>query len=404
MKITFLIHGIGIAGGIRAVFECSNHLVKRGHKVNLVYPSVLLKITPQYSVPIFFEQFLRTAGNLRRGVKVDWFDVRANLVRVFSLSPKFVRNFQKDIPDADLIVATSWETAYSLQNISESKGRKTYFVQHYEVWDMWNSEDCWNKFNSIDPNHSSRGIAMNEVSPDDPYIKQMKELVDRSYKLPYCKITTSSWLKELLEKNFNEKVYGLIPIGNNLDIFGVKEFRQKSSKKLKILMSYRGIKWKGDDDGIKALETVKKQFPDVEIILFGNMNNTQMPGWAEYIECPSDEQLNRLYQEADIFVFPSWVEGWGSPPMEAMACGSACVTTDVGAVKDYSLHGETALIVPPRSPEKIAQAIISLIKDNEKRLKIARGGFEYIKKFTWEHTVNALEKAFNSIISSRVNT
>ena len=401
MKITFLIHGVGIAGGIRAIFECSNRLVDRGHEVNIVYPSVLLKITPQYGPSIFVEQCLRTLGNLRRGVKVDWFDVKAKLIRVFSLSPNYIGYFQKDIPDADVIVASAWETAYSLQKINKSKGRKTYFIQHYEVWDMWNNESCWNSFDKLDPDHLTCGMAMYDVKPSNSYISQIKKMVDKTYTFPYHKLVTSTWLKRFMEEKLDEPVAGVIPIGNNCDLFGVREFREKNNNPLKVLMSFRGITWKGDDDGVKALEIVKKRFPEIEILFFGNMKAEQVPSWATYIERPDDETLKRLYAEADIFVFPSWVEGWGSPPMEAMACGTACITTNVGAVKDYAVHGETAIVVPPRAPERIAEEVSNLVKDKVKREKIARGGFEYIQKFTWDHTVNAMENTLKSIVNGK---
>lgn len=399
MKITFVIHGVGIAGGIRAVFECSNRLVERGHEVNIVYPAVLLRFVPNYSASLFFEQIMRCLGNLRRGANVDWFDVKANLRMVFSLSPKFLKFFQNFIPDSDVIITGAWEVAYALKNLDSRKGKKAYFVQHYEVWDMWNNRDCWRKFDEMDSDNSSRGIAMCDVVPSDSYTSGMKKLVDSTYTMPYCKITTSSWLKEMLETKFEQQVFGIVPIGNNFDIFGIPEYKKKKNRRLKILMSYRGIEWKGDEDGIKALKEVKHRYPEIEILFFGHIDKSKIPDWADYVDRPSDEELKKMYSDADIFVFPSWVEGWGSPPMEAMACGTACVTTNVGAVPDYSVPDDTAVVVPPRSPEKLAEAIISLIEDDEKRNRVAEKGFHYIRQFTWDNTVDVFEKSLQDIVN-----
>jgi len=53
--------------------------------------------------------------------------------------------------------------------------------------------------------------------------------------------------------------------------------------------------------------------------------------------------------------------------MEAMACGTACVITDTGGVLDYTIPWETAIVVPPRNPEKLAKAILDLLNNDEKR-------------------------------------
>jgi starch synthase len=84
--------------------------------------------------------------------------------------------------------------------------------------------------------------------------------------------------------------------------------------------------------------------------------------------------------------------------MEAMACGAACIATSVGAVPDYTINGQTALTCPPGSADKIAEHLIYLLDNEYKREEMAKAGYDHIQKFTWDESVNALERIFSRIL------
>lgn len=397
MKITFILCDTDLGGGNRTVLECANRLHKKEHEVTVVYPLVPLTIHHETGPKFVKGQFLGTLRRIKNGKKPKWFNLRTKLERVFTLSSGFGRFFQRRIPNSDVLVATAWETAYSLIGLN-SKGVKAYFVQHYEIWDLWDDDGFWIEVEQHQNNGDRLCSGITEIVPENPSMRKFKELVDRTYGLPFKKITTSSWLKELIEKKAGEKVVGTVTIGNNFETFyrEIHPDRRRDDRK-KVLVSYRKKRWKGDGDGLRAVEIIKQKFPSVEILMYGPKKEADIPGWIKYYESPSDEQLRRLYCLSDIFIFPSWVEGWGSPPMEAMACGTACVTTNVGGVPEYTIPGETALVVPPRKPRLLAQAAISLLEDDSGRQQIAEAGHKYIQRFTWDQTVNGLEKILYTI-------
>ena len=384
MKITFILPVLAVVGGIRVVFEYANRLQRRGHQVSIVYPLIpasALNLLRRQGLKNAVKKYVTSLSHSRFA-----FQTTASLVRVPLLSPKFLNH---RVPDGDVVVATGWETAYPVSKLSKQKGGKFYFVQHYEIFDVWDDYASWEDAEKIERDSSKLCLAMADIIPRNPSLRRLKELVDATYKAPLKKITISSWLKELLEEKFHETVEAMIPNGVNFDTFHCcdKHFNRDTKK---ILSMYSTTKWKGAEDTIKAFRIVKERYPNIEVAMYGVVKG-KAPDWIRFYENPSQKELEKLYCFSDIFVLSSWVEGFGLPPMEAMACKSAVVTTNVGGVPDYSIPGETALVVPPRKPEELAKAIIKLIEDESLLRNIAEAGYKYIRKFSWEGATDKLE-------------
>ena len=97
-----------------------------------------------------------------------------------------------------------------------------------------------------------------------------------------------------------------------------------------------------------------------------------------------------LYSECDVVISASWYESFPLPPIEAMACGIPVVTTQYG-IEDYAFDNINALVVPPRDPQSMADAILRLLDDNNLGLRLSEEGIKTAKKFTWENTVDKIE-------------
>ncbi len=394
MKITFVAPSLGLGGGIRVVFEYANRLTDRGHEVSIVYPLMPTNRKPGFSMISSIKRMGSAALNIMRGNNVDWFDVKAKLVRIPTINPSAILNTEHLVPDADVIIATAWETAYFVNNLNDRKGKKFYFIQHYEIWDIWNDDRCWELAEKIESDPNKLCLAMHDIHPEDEYLHEVKSLVDATYTMPLHKITISSWLKELIEDKFGEKVDATIINGINTEIFYNSKMENKTNTT--VLMPYRPMIWKGTADGIKALESVKEMRPKTEIRLYGSKRDENVPKWAVFYEDPTDEELRALYSSSDIFVLPSFVEGCQLPPMEAMACGCAVVATNVGGVPDYAINGKTILASPPRRPEILAKNIMRLIENEDERSSIAKSGYEYIQQYTWERATDQFEDALKN--------
>ena len=115
--------------------------------------------------------------------------------------------------------------------------------------------------------------------------------------------------------------------------------------------------------------------------------------WRDYI---SHEELPALYSAACLFVFPSLYEGFGLPPLEAMACGTPVVCS--GAPSLPEVVGDAALLVPPRDAECMAGAMRKLLDDDVLRRELIQKGLDRAKRFTWTETARGTLKAYREAL------
>jgi glycosyltransferase involved in cell wall biosynthesis len=101
-----------------------------------------------------------------------------------------------------------------------------------------------------------------------------------------------------------------------------------------------------------------------------------MPGYL-----PADE-LRGLYSYADLFIFPSLYEGFGLPPLEAMACGAPVITSNRSSLPE--VVGEAALQIDPGDPDALAEAMTAVLDDGSLAASLRERGFDRVKRFSWE--------------------
>jgi glycosyltransferase involved in cell wall biosynthesis len=340
-------------GGFKVVYEYANRLSSRGHKVTVVHPFFIREgsLSRIKSIRVnanYIFHFLKS----RIAPPWRWFktDPRVQM----SMTPNLEETW---IPDADVIVATLWNTAECIALLPARKGRKFYFIQGLDT-----------VFNQTTPSR-----AMN------------------TWKLPFNKIVISRWLEQIANNRGEFCTY--IPNALNFDEYTV-EIPIENRRERSVCLINSGDTFKGTTEGLKALQIVKENVPDVSIIMFGIIQKPEnLHSAIEYFRNPSANQIKAIYNRSAIFIGTSWCEGFGLPPCEAAACGAALCVADNGGHREFAVHEKTALIHPPRRPDILAENILSLLNDNDKRIRIARNGNSYIKKFSWDRSVEKFEQA-----------
>jgi glycosyltransferase involved in cell wall biosynthesis len=118
----------------------------------------------------------------------------------------------------------------------------------------------------------------------------------------------------------------------------------------------------------------------------------------------ADEDLPALYRAARAFVYPSLFEGFGLPPLEAMACGTPVVTSDVSSLPEIT--GDAALLIDPNDERALANALIEIVNDERLRAELREKGIAQAKKFTWrdaaEKTLRLYQEAYGILHMRRL--
>jgi glycosyltransferase involved in cell wall biosynthesis len=157
---------------------------------------------------------------------------------------------------------------------------------------------------------------------------------------------------------------------------------------------------------VAAFDIVAEDHPDLQLRLAGPA------GWGEAaLEEASTKAAHRdrihrmgwvedrraVLAGASVFVYPSRYEGFGLPPLEAMALGVPVVATAVGALPE--VLGEAALLVPPGDPEALAAAIHTVLDDADVRERLSAAGRARIAAYSWPAAVDALVETYRDILA-----
>ena len=111
-----------------------------------------------------------------------------------------------------------------------------------------------------------------------------------------------------------------------------------------------------------------------------------------------DEDLCGLYSSCKVFVYPSHYEGFGLPPLEAMACGAPVITSKIPAIMETV--EKAARLVDPESVEDLAVAIVDVLSNEETRNHYSSAGGELVKRFTWERTALSTLEVYKNVLQS----
>jgi glycosyltransferase involved in cell wall biosynthesis len=354
VKITFPTFGLGGAGGEKALVRIANGLILRGHDVSFVLP--LGGYSKTYPTKAKLIETLPIIAGYRK-LRVPYMNL---LTSCIALAPR--------IPKSDIVCASYCLTALPTLIATRllKKGTPFYFVQHYE-----------------------------SLFFDKSYQFGYRSHVKDTYKYFENIITVSKWLDDKIYEHTGRRSTVINP-GIDLDIFRPMKSEKDDIKTILCL----GVnpKWKGNADVIKAMEIVYEKYKKVKLLIVGRAK-VEVKSEIPYEQRQaSDEELAKLYSSCDVYALGSWYEGYPAPPLEAMACGAPVISTDNLGIREYGIDGNNCLIVPPRNPEAMADAILRLLSDKDLCQKLSAEGPKTAQQFTWDKTVDKIEKLFEQTL------
>jgi glycosyltransferase involved in cell wall biosynthesis len=343
LRVTYLVNKLVISGGILSVVQLVNELILLGIEARIA----TLFIDPE---------------------------IRHWRLLTEPLLFKNAQDLTAHLPATDIVVATHWTTAQWAAEIQQTElaQQSAYYLQDYEAW--------------FSTEH------------------QNKQIVLDTYALIENKIVTSDWLQQLLENDgyTSEKIC----IGTDLDVFYRRDVEPNKPPVL-LTMARPGTPWRGFKWAVQALALVKQQYPELEIVFFGDNQLFRQHIPFDYRDegvVSNQNRLAALYSGADVFLDASDYQGFGRLALEAMSCGTACVLTNEGGVTEYARTEQNCLTVPPRKPELFAQAILRLLQDADLRARLSLNGLETAQQFSTQQEAKTTLDYFTMILNNTENS
>jgi phosphatidylinositol alpha-mannosyltransferase len=239
----------------------------------------------------------------------------------------------------------------------------------------------------------------------------MKWYFDRWFRKLDGRIAVSKVAMQYVNKYFPSD-YTIIPNGVDIHHFnnGVAPFEQYDGPKTNILFVGRLEKRKGFDYLLEAYRMVRNEYPDCRLIQVGpgvrlrkkyekhisqhGIEDVHFTGYATYDDLP------RYYKTADIVCFPN--TGWESQGivlLEAMAVGKPIIASNIDGFTAVLSDGVEGITVPPRNAEKLAEAILTLIRDRQLREEMSARGKPKALQYDWTVLAKKVLNIYNDVLT-----
>jgi len=162
---------------------------------------------------------------------------------------------------------------------------------------------------------------------------------------------------------------------------------------------------------IQGFSHLSGKYPELDLILVGSqcgrprkildlIAKLKLQRRIKILDYISQEEdgLPILYNGAELFVFPSFAEGWTSPPLEAMACGTPVVTSNVSSLPETV--GDAAMMIDPNYPEAIGEAMDRLLCDSELRRSLRHRGLQHTAQYSWKRCAEKTYAFYRDVAAS----
>ena len=244
------------------------------------------------------------------------------------------------------------------------------------------------------------------------YSKIHKPIWNRAFKLCSKIVAISNATKNDIIKRFWNNLNSKIEVIYNwMDLKSFIPAENKKNNKKYILYVWSELERKNLKNIIASFWILHKKYPELQLLKAPmeknqvNRNNTInyiKNSWLTegkdvilFNEYLSLDKLVELYQNAEIFCFPSLKEWFWFPIIEAQACGTPVVTTNYEPMSELVPYKE--MLVDPNNPQDIADKMIKIIEDENLKNNLIKEWLEYVKNFSWGNTAKGFIKMFEKI-------
>lgn len=350
MRIAYLLETTGLCGGVKVVFNHVNALIKKGH----------------------------TAFVLSYDSYPEWLDKNVPFKRIQKIGKQSLLDI-KGIEDFDVIVGTSPLHLVKIYNDLKRKSceeKIVHFIQGYE----------------------------GDYHEGKPFMSLIKE----AYSLPVRKMTVSDNLSQRLLNHYPDQRFISCGQGLETDFFytrrNASDFSDIENDTV-FLMGSLDISIKRIRTGLKAYKIASAKKPGFKLVRISIADTRdreeKIAGRSihEFYSHLTPREVGALFRSRNgILLSPSSAaEGFGLPPIEAMACGIPVVLTDIPSYKSFGPSGDYAVFVPVDDPVKMADALIDIAENKAETAFRIKKGLAVAGNYSYSKVVENLEVIFSNV-------
>lgn len=363
MRIVFLLPVADMSGGNRVVSIYAKALGDLGHVVTVI-SSPRRPLSIGRKIRTFIRHGVWSKAAVSLNSHLDNLGLNHRILEM----PRPIES--SDVPDADVLIATWWETAEWLSRIDRKKGAKAYFIQHHEVF---------------------------EYLPI--------ERIKATYKLPMHKIVIANWLRDVMKIEYGDTKVDLVL--NSVDQYQFSAPVRAKQIRPTVGFLFSKAEFKGLDITLAAIQKLREHFPNLRAVSFGTAVPDGFPNWDSSIEfelSPAQYRLREIYAQCDVWITASRSEGFNLPAMEAMACRTPVVATRTGWPEDAIRDNHNGYLVDINDAMAIADRSTSILSmDDDAWQAMSLAAHTTATAGSWEQSTRQFEEALSTCIRRTVN-
>ncbi len=336
LTVTYLVEGTQLFGGVKVVFRQADLMAARGHSVTV----------------------------LSKGPEPTWYRPRAEFRQVGAFEPT-------EIPPSDVVVATDWPTLAPA--VASGRGAPAHLFQGDEASYTHNITD-----------HPAIRRAYAHPIPALVVSPHLGEVLERQYGRPWRHVA------QPLEPFFRPPRFSLLT------------HRGPSRPARVLVVGPFECDWKGVATALAAVDQVRTRGLDCRLVRLSQLpllpEEAELARADEFHTHIRPEEAARLISGCDLLLAPSWEqEGFGLPVLEAMACGTPVVASDISCFRHFA-H-DAALLVPAGQPAAFAEAAHRVLTNPREWRRLRRLGREVAGRFTEARSGSEAERALGWVAS-----
>jgi glycosyltransferase involved in cell wall biosynthesis len=338
MNISFVLPHSEGSGAIRSSISLANGLIAKGHEVRVL---------------VHEDEF--SIKGIRRIIRVIWFKIR------YPKEINGLNNFKGQVKKfKDITICDFYN-----DEVVIAKG-------------LWSCKEI--------KKLKVRGIRkIHNICGQDPW---KKDLMREAWLEDIPKVVVASYLKQVVKDVCDRDVTAVISNGIDLSKYYCSV---PSGQRDGIGTIYHLSYHKDPKTLLSVLKKLREDCHDVPQRIFGVSRKPHEISRCDYTRFPTTAKAREIYSKSLVWIMASSSEGFPNPILEAMACGCAVVATDCGGPRDIITDGDNGFLTMVGDVDEIVDKVKLLLKDSQLREKMVAKGFETVRKFTWQKSIDRWE-------------